>query len=103
MLDPTVGRVREKYGLSERHACRLVGQTRGTQRYTTIARADEDGLTRAIIALAPEPGNENAWQQSGARPSRHFRALDLEREKRGRDRTLHREPRLVHLEPWHPQ
>lgn len=29
---------------------------------TAIARADEDGLTRAIIALAPEPGNENARQ-----------------------------------------
>jgi hypothetical protein len=26
------------------HACRIVGQPRGTQRYTTIVRADEDGL-----------------------------------------------------------
>ncbi len=25
--------IREKYGLSERHACRIVGQHRGTQRY----------------------------------------------------------------------
>jgi predicted alpha/beta hydrolase len=44
------------YGLSERHACRMVGQPRGTQRYCTIVRADEDALTRAIIALASQYG-----------------------------------------------
>jgi putative transposase len=41
--------VREKYRLSERHTCRLLGQPRGTQRYTAILRADEDALIRAII------------------------------------------------------
>jgi transposase InsO family protein len=51
-----VERIRGKYGLSERHACRIVGQPRGTQRYTTIVRADEDALTRAIIALASQYG-----------------------------------------------
>jgi hypothetical protein len=30
----------------------MVGQPRGTQRYTTIVRADEDALTQTIIALA---------------------------------------------------
>ncbi len=40
--------------MSERHACRLLGQGRGTQRYEGIYRADEDALTRAIIALASE-------------------------------------------------
>ncbi len=48
--------IREKYGLSERHACRIVGQHRGTQRYVPTLPADEDGLTRAIIALASEYG-----------------------------------------------
>jgi putative transposase len=48
--------VRETYGLSERHACRLLGQWRGTQRYTPILRSDEDGLTRAIITLASQYG-----------------------------------------------
>ena len=33
---------REKYRLSERQACRIVGQPRGTQRYMVIAHADED-------------------------------------------------------------
>jgi transposase InsO family protein len=51
-----VTRIREKYGLSERHACRLVRQPRGTQRYAPILRADEDALTQAIIALASEYG-----------------------------------------------
>jgi len=42
--------------LSERHACRLLGQWRGTQRYVTTQRDDEDALTRAIIQLAGEYG-----------------------------------------------
>jgi hypothetical protein len=42
--------------LSERHACRLLGQWRGTQRYAPIFRSDEDALTRAIIALATKYG-----------------------------------------------
>ncbi|CAO4185089.1 hypothetical protein CFFPNG_04540 [Methylorubrum aminovorans] len=48
--------IQEKYGLSERHACRIVGQHRGTQRYVLSVPADEDALTRAIIALASEYG-----------------------------------------------
>jgi transposase InsO family protein len=42
--------------MSERHACRLLGQWRGTQRYEPMIRTDEDALTRAIIALASEYG-----------------------------------------------
>ena len=48
--------VREEYRLSERHACRLLGQWRGTQRYEPMIRTDEAVLTRAIIALASEYG-----------------------------------------------
>ena len=44
------------YRLSERQACRIVGQPRGTQRYSVIVRADEDALTRAIIQLAAQYG-----------------------------------------------
>lgn len=47
---------RAKYQLSERWACRLLGQNRGTQRYTPIRRADEDELTAAIISLASHYG-----------------------------------------------
>ena len=47
---------REKHDLSERHACRLVKQWRGTQRYQPIQRMDEDALTRDIITLASQYG-----------------------------------------------
>jgi len=52
--------IREKYGLSERHACRIVGQHRGTQRYVPTLLADEDALTHAIVALASEYGRLTA-------------------------------------------
>ena len=45
-------RAREKYEVSERHACRLLGQWRRTQRYAAIQRVDEDALTQDIITLA---------------------------------------------------
>jgi putative transposase len=47
-----VGEIRPKYGLSECHACRIVSQHRGTRRYVPMLPADENVLTRAIIALA---------------------------------------------------
>jgi len=46
-----VARIQEKYGLSERAACRLVSQPRGTQRWIPTVRADADALTRAIVSL----------------------------------------------------
>ena len=49
-------RARQAYGLSERHACRLLGQWRGTQRYLLIQRTDEEALTQAILALATKYG-----------------------------------------------
>jgi putative transposase len=51
-----VEHARKKYGVSERQACRVLKQGRGTQRYQTAHRTDEDALTQAIIALASEYG-----------------------------------------------
>jgi hypothetical protein len=42
--------------MSERHACRLVGQWRTTQRYQAPHCDDEDRLTRSILALASKYG-----------------------------------------------
>ena len=42
--------------MSERQACRLLGQWRGTQRYEPMWRADEDRLTAAVVTLASEYG-----------------------------------------------
>ena len=47
---------RERYEVSEGHACRLLGQWRRTQRYAAIRRIDEDALSEAIIQLASEYG-----------------------------------------------
>ena len=51
-----VEHAREEYAVSERHACRLLGQWRRTQRYAAIPRIDEDALTAAIVALASAYG-----------------------------------------------
>jgi hypothetical protein len=42
--------------MSERHACRVVQQPRGTQRYRPTQRDDEDTLTQAIVTLASQYG-----------------------------------------------
>ena len=42
--------------MSERRACRVVRQWRGTQRYLPLRRTDEDQLTQAILALAGKYG-----------------------------------------------
>jgi len=42
--------------MSQRQACRLLGQWRGTQRYESIQRPDEDDLTGVVIALAEQYG-----------------------------------------------
>ncbi len=50
--------------LSERHACWLLGQWRGIQRYEPMHRTDEDGLTRANIEFVFEPpGNSIALRR----------------------------------------
>ena len=42
--------------MSERQACRVVKQPRGTQRYRPTQRDDEDTLTLAIVTLASQYG-----------------------------------------------
>src|SRR5713101_6135812 len=46
----------QRHGISERQACRLLGQWRGTQRYRPTHRDDEEPLTRAIVTLASQYG-----------------------------------------------
>jgi putative transposase len=51
-----VEQAREEYEVSERRACRVVRQWRGTQRYQPLRRTDEDQLTQAILALGVKYG-----------------------------------------------
>jgi putative transposase len=44
--------VMEKRGISERRACRAIGQARSSQRYVVVKRIDEDEVRAEIIELA---------------------------------------------------
>lgn len=48
--------VRDVLEVSERRACRVLGQHRATQRYRPVLRDDEDALTQAIVDLAATYG-----------------------------------------------
>jgi hypothetical protein len=92
-----VERIRGKYDLSERQACRLVGQPRGTQRYSVIVRADEDALTRAIVELASQYGrygyrriqsllHDAGWDVGSDRVQRIWRREELKVPRKQRPR-----------------
>jgi len=46
----------EKFDLSDRMACRVLGQHRSTQRKQPKGRADDAALTAEIVALATQDG-----------------------------------------------
>ena len=46
----------ETLDVSERHACRVIGQPRGTQRYHKRLATDEEWLTQRIVKLASNYG-----------------------------------------------
>ena len=48
--------MQQKLTVSERRACRVLGQPRSTQRRTLVVRDDEGALTKAIVDLASEYG-----------------------------------------------
>jgi len=100
------------YRISERHACRLLGQWRGTQRYQGLFRADEDELTRVIIALASEYGrygyrritielNKAGWQVGKDRVQRIWRreGLKVPQKQKPRGRLWLNDGSCVRLRP----
>jgi transposase InsO family protein len=107
-----VERIRGKYNLSERQACRIVDQPRGTQRYTVIARADEDVLTQAIGELASQYGrygyrritallNDVSWDVGCDRVQRIWRreGLKVPRKQRPRSRLWLNDGSCIRLRP----
>src|SRR5579863_9559407 len=101
--------------MSERHACRLVGQWRATQRYRLIHRTDEDVLTEAIIQLASEYGRygyrritallqEAGWQVGKDRVERIWRreGLKVPQKQRPRGRLWLNDGSCVRLRPERP-
>ena len=103
---------REKHELSERHACRLVNQWRGTQRYLPIQRVDEDALTRDIITLASQYGRYGyrritallrtaGWQVGKDRVQRIWRreGLQVPEKQKPRKRLWFNDGSCVRLRP----
>ena len=86
-------------GVSERRACRALGQPRSVQRYTARRRGDEDALTAAIVGLASAYGRYGyrrvtallraaGWRVNAKRVERIWRCKGLKvprkQPKRGR-------------------
>ena len=105
-------RIRGKYDLSERQACRLVGQPRGTQRYSVIVRTDEDALTRAIVELASQYGrygyrrirsllNDAGWDVGSDRVQRIWRreGLKVPQKQKPRGRLWLNDGSCIRLRP----
>ena len=107
-----VERAEHEYGMSERHACWLLGQWRGTQRYKPVHRLDEDELTQAIIALAANYGRYGyrrimallrraGWQVSKDRVQRIWRreGLKVPQKHRPRRRLWLNDGSCIRLRP----
>ena len=101
--------------MSERHACRLVGQWRATQRYRPIEQTDEDALTEAIIQLASEYGRygyrritallqEAGWPVGKDRVQRIWRreGLKVPQKQRPRGRLWFNDGSCIRLRPERP-
>jgi putative transposase len=90
----------------------MVDQPRGTQRYTTIVRADKNALTQAIIALASQYGryghrriksllDEAGWNVGCDRVQRIWRreGLKVPRKQRPRGRLWLNDGSCIRLRP----
>jgi putative transposase len=98
--------------VSERRACRVVRQWRGTHRYLPLRRTDEDQLTQAILALAAKYGRYGyrritvllqsaGWQVGKDRVQRIWRreGLKVPQKQRPRGRLWLGDGSCVRLRP----
>ena len=100
--------------MTERRACRLANQPRGTQRYRAIRREDEDALTLAIIQLASQYGRYGyrritallqraGWRVGKDRVERIWRreGLKVSQKQKPRGRLWLNDGSCVRLRPTH--
>jgi putative transposase len=100
--------------MTERRACRLANQPRGTQRYRAIRREDEDALTQAIIQLASQYGRYGyrritallkraGWRVGKDRVERIWRreGLKVPQKQKPRRRLWLNDGSCVRLRPTH--
>jgi putative transposase len=100
--------------MSERRACRVVKQPRGTQRYRPTQRDDEDTLTQAIVTLASQYGRYGyrritallkraGWKVGKDRVERIWRreGLKVPQKQKPRGRLWLNDGSCVRLRPQH--
>jgi putative transposase len=100
--------------MSERRACLLMNQPRGTQRYRPLQREDEDALTQTIIQLAGQYGRYGyrritallqraGWQVGKDRVERIWRreGLKVPKRQKPRGRLWLNDGSCVRLRPTH--
>ena len=101
-----------RFGVSERVACRIEGQSRSVQRYAPIRRSDEDALTQDIVSLAGQYGrygyrritallNEQGWFVGRDRVQRIWRreGLKVPKQQKPRGRLWLNDGSCVRLRP----
>jgi putative transposase len=107
--------VRQELGVSERCACRALGQHRSTQRKVPQGRADEERLTDDIIELADQYGrygyrmvtgllNNAGWQVNHKRVERIWRreGLKVPQKQKKKGRLWLNDGSCVRLRPERP-
>ncbi|NQY41717.1 MAG: IS3 family transposase [Henriciella sp.] len=109
-----VDHVQRRLGVSQRRACRVLGQNRAVQRHTPITRDDEDALTRRIVELAAVYGRygtpritallkREGWTVNHKRVERIWRqeGLKVPRRQPKRGRLWLNDGSCVRLRPEH--
>lgn len=107
--------LQQRFAISERLACHVVGQPRGTQRYMPVLRRDEDALTRDIVRLASQYGRygyrrvtallqEDGWCVGIDRVQRIWRreGLKVPKKQPPRGRLWLADSSCVRLRPEYP-
>ncbi len=106
--------MQQKLGISERRACRVIGQPRSTQRYKARRKTDEEALRSDIIKLATKYGRygyrritallrASGWRVNHKRVERIWRQEGLKVPKRQpkRGRLWLNDGSCVRLRPTH--
>ena len=109
-----VDHVVDELGVSQRQACRVIGQHRSTQRKPRTPRPDEDALTLAIISLAERFGRygyrrvtallrQAGWSVSEGRVYRIWRreGLKVPQKQPKRGRLWLNDGSCIRLRPQH--
>ena len=108
-------RVRDKLGVSERRACKVLDQSRSTQRRTLLLPSDEQQLTGDIVTLATKYGrygyrrvtallnNEHGWKVNHKRVERIWRkeGLKVPQKQPKRRRLWLNDGSCIRLRPEH--